>query len=80
MDSRIPTIMPSAPREGKPNEGINLYFLTAPQLIDYFECKEKANFQQNVFRKMFAKVMKEKYNCNIFGRSLSEETDDKEEQ
>lgn len=79
---RIPTIMPSAPRENRPNEGINLYFLTIPQLIDYFDCKEKAKFQNNVFKKLFSKVMKEKYNCNIHGRPLSEdnETEDQQEE
>lgn len=62
--------------KARPIEPLNLYFLTLPQLMDYFECKERANYKHPVFRKLWAEVMREKYNKTEDGEDIDETPND----
>lgn len=79
MDN-IPLISPDyyiKANKARPIEPLNLYFLTLPQLMDYFECKERANYKHPVFRKLWAEVMREKYNKTEDGEDIDETLEDK---
>lgn len=64
------------PNKIRPTDTLNLYFLTLPQLMDYFDCKERSNYKHPVFKKLWAKVMREKYNKTEDGEDIDETLED----
>ena len=66
-EQKIPTILPDDNRKRRPLAKINLYFYTMPQR--YFrECKV-GNYAE--FVEILRKEFKQRFNCNVYGESLS---------
>ena len=75
-EQKIPTILPDDNRKRRPLAKINLYFYTMPQLMAYYECRERyfkeckvGNYAE--FIEILRKEFKQRFNCNVYGESLS---------
>lgn len=75
---KIPYVVETAESKSRPNEPLNLYFLTLPQLMDYYDCKERANYKRAKFMKLFAEAMK-KYGKDENGEDLIQEENEYKE-
>lgn len=74
---KLPEILPDDNHKPKPKARINLYFFTMPQLMTYYECRERYHQQfhnkpgnYNDFVNILRIEFKERFNCNIYGESL----------
>ena len=70
---------PDDNRKPRPKAKINLYFYTTPQLMAYYECRElyRQKFHNGVNYNEFINILrtefKKRFNCNIYGESLSDD-------
>ena len=79
---KIPEILPDDNRKSKPQVGINLYFYTPSQLMTYYECRklyyQKSSSKRNYndFLNTLRAEFKKRFNCNIYGESLCNDSED----
>ena len=84
-EPKLPEILPDDNRKPRPKAKINLYFYTMPQLMVYYECRERYHQKfrngagnYNDFISILRVEFKKRFNCNIYGESLcdNDENDD----
>ena len=76
---KLPEILPDDNRKPRPKAKINLYFFTMPQLMAYYECRERYHSQvrngswnYNDFVNILRIEFKKRFNCSIYGEPLSD--------
>lgn len=80
---KIPEVLPNDEHKPKLKLKVNLYSYTMPQLMTYYECRElyyqrhlNETRNYNNFLNILRKEFKKRFNCDIYGRSLSDNNED----
>ena len=79
---KIPEVLPNDEHKPKLKLKVNLYSYTMPQLMAYYECRElyyqrhlNETRNYNNFLNILRKEFKKRFNCDIYGRPLSDDNE-----